>query len=242
MNNGPILIQGAMDVETEYMASQLEHCTEHAFGGYRFWQGTYAGKELVISRTDIGMVHAAAATALGIMHFHPSVVINQGLAGAHREELVVGDIIVGERCATIHDLMMPAKGKGEGSDPTTWTLHFNDVEDDAGGSDRTGDPVWVKRFCEAHYAGGTVRPGCLGSGDVFNREYDRITWIRDQVGEDCEDMESYAMYELCHSFGVPCVGVRLISNNELTGLPYDRDTGIQLQKFVLQVVEGAEGQ
>ncbi|MFQ8758582.1 MAG: hypothetical protein ACLSAF_03025 [Intestinimonas sp.] len=43
--------------------------------------------------------------------------------------------------------------------------------------------------------------------------------MREHAGERCEDMESIASYQLCHRFGTPCIGLRIISNNELTGSP-----------------------
>ena len=95
---GPILIQGAMDVETDRTAARLEDRQEETIAGFRFWQGRYAGLDLVVSRTEVGTVSAAAATALGIQRFTPSLVLNQGTAGAHCSDLHVGDIVVGRAC------------------------------------------------------------------------------------------------------------------------------------------------
>ena len=104
---GPILIQGAMDVETDRMAERLEDRREETMAGFRFWQGRYAGLDLVVSRTEVGTVSAAAATVLGIQRFAPSLDINQGTAGAHRPVLHVGDIVVGRTCVAILSFLMP---------------------------------------------------------------------------------------------------------------------------------------
>ena len=85
MRDGLILVQGAMDVETEWLTAQLEAPEETELGEFPFWRGTCRGRELVVSRTGVGMVRAAAATALGIQRFAPALVVNQGIAGAHRE-------------------------------------------------------------------------------------------------------------------------------------------------------------
>lgn len=231
---GPILLQGAMDVETDRTAERLEDRREETIAGFRFWQGRYAGLDLVVSRTGVGTVSAAAATALGIQRFAPTLVLNQGTAGAHRPDLRVGDIVVGRTCVDLHSTLLPKRGAGEGMDPTAWTLW--DFGADTPPAALEGDPCWAERFEAAPYAGGRVLSGRLGTGDVFNREHDRILWLRARAGEDCEDMESLAAYRVCRRFGVPCLGLRVISNNELTGEPYRREVGEDLQDFLLSVL------
>lgn len=228
--SGPLLIQGAMHVETELLSEALEERSEQSIGGYSFVRGRLGAQEIVVSRTGIGTIHCAAATALGIAQFRSAAVINQGLAGAHREDLHVGDIVIGESCAAIHDLKMPRRGRGEGCDPFAWELHRH--KDDAPPLILCrADPGLTAFFAGMPYEGRKV-VGRLGSGDVFNREYDRILWLRARAGEDCEDMESIAAYQVCGQLGVPCIGVRIISNNELTGEAYERTVGLRLQQFL----------
>lgn len=231
---GPILIQGAMDVETDWLCSRLEGVRTAEIGGFRFWSGSVETLELVISRTEVGMAQAAAATALGIQSFSPSLVLNQGTAGAHREDLHIGDVIVGRTCVDIHSAVMPYKAAGAGVEPAEWKLW--DFDADLPPMIYEGDQSWAARFEAAPCSTGRVLSGRLGSGDVFNRECDRIAWLRRQAGEDCEDMESGAAYRICTRAHVPCLGIRVISNNELTGEAYRRETGIDLQKFVLDTL------
>ena len=231
---GPILIQGAMDVETDRTAERLEDCREEILAGFRFWRGRYAGLDLVVSRTGVGTVSAAAATVLGLQRFSPRLVLNQGTAGAHRPDLHVGDIVVGRACVDIHSALMPRRRAGEGMDPAAWRLW--DFDADTPPAALAGDPLWAERFETAPYAGGRVVAGRLGAGDVFNREHDRILWLRARAGQDCEDMESLAAYRVCRRFDAPCLGLRVISNNELTGEPYRREVGEGLQDFILSVL------
>lgn len=236
---GPILIQGAMDVETDRIAGRLEGRTEETMAGFRFWRGRYRGLKLVVSRTEVGTISAAAATVLGIQRFSPILVLNQGTAGAHRSDLHVGDVVVGRSCVDIHSALMPQRRVGEGVAPSAWRLWDFDV--DAPPVVLEGDPHWADRFESAPYTGGRVIPGRLGTGDVFNREHDRILWLRERAGEDCEDMESLAAYRICRRFGVPCLGLRIISNNELTGEAYRRTVGEDLQDLILTVLARARG-
>ena len=232
---GPILIQGAMDVETDWLVSRLEARAETVTGGFRFWRGRCGALDLVVSRTEIGTIRCAAATALGVTAFRPRAVINQGVAGSHREDLHVGDLVVGRSCIHIHDLKTQMRSRGEGSAPFDWEFHLHD-DGQRIFPVYEADPAWAALFEKAPWQGTRVS-GRLGSGDVFNREIDRILWLRQRAGECCEDMESAAAYEVCARFGVPCVGVRIISNNELTGESYQRTVGERLQRFVLTALE-----
>lgn len=236
--SGLILIQGAMDVETDWLAAVLEHPTELELGGFRFWRGRCCGVELAVSRTGIGTVDCACATTLGVREFAPILVVNQGVAGAHCETLHVGDIVVGEDCIRIHDILTPQRGRGEGSDPFIWALH--DHANDTVPRIYTSHPAWTERFMAVPYTGGAKIAGRLGCGDVFNREADRILWLGEWAGHLCEDMESAAAYQVCAHFHIPCVGLRIISNNELTGEAYRREVGVALQEFIIGVLTKQE--
>ena len=94
MNNKIIMLQGAMDLETELLIASLEQPQEYLLGKWRFMEGIYKDKPLVVAATSIGSANAAAATALGIEHFHPAAVINQGTAGGHDPALKAFDIVL----------------------------------------------------------------------------------------------------------------------------------------------------
>jgi len=100
----PIVIQGALPVESERMASKLENKTVEQIGGWTFWKGTYNGYPMIISKTRMGMSNSAAATALAIERYKPIAIINQGTAGGHDPDLHVYDIVLG-KYATIKSVM-----------------------------------------------------------------------------------------------------------------------------------------
>ena len=83
----------------------------------------------------------------------------------------------------------------------------------------------------AFYPEGGGQPADQGTlGEV------KVLDVRERAGEDCEDMESLAAYRVCRRFAVPCLGLRIISNNELTGEAYRREVGEDLQDFLLSVL------
>ena len=180
----------------------------------------------------IGTINATIATTIGITYFKPDIVINQGIAGAHKSDIHTGDIIIGEKCCNINSYSMPKKAKDDGSNSLEWepNKRAKDVK------------VANKNLTMLFYNSlknnfNKVYKGTLGSGDAFNREIDRIKWISSRFNTLCEDMESIGVYSACSQFDVPCIGIRIISNNEITGEELDEEQAINLQKMMLYVLK-----
>lgn len=227
----PIIIQGAMDIEIEYLIKKLDEMNKISIGNFDFFKGYMDSYPVIISKTEVGVVNCTIATMIAIMKFHPIAIINQGIAGAHVDYIHHKDIVVGQQCININAFSMPIKEAGEGSNPFEWeyngraeTTYFSD-----------------ERLSEAAkniaYDEGKLYFGVLGSGDVFNRELDRINWIHQEKNTLCEEMESIGAYTTSKNFNIPCIGVRVISNNEITKEEYDKSTAIFSQKFVLELIK-----
>ena len=86
----PILVQGAMPVETERIAGRLDHVSVETSGAWKFWRGTLDGYPVVVSKTMKGLANTAAATAIAAGRYRPLAIVNQGTAGGHDSELHVG--------------------------------------------------------------------------------------------------------------------------------------------------------
>ncbi len=231
--NKNILIQGALDVEIQYMIDLLENKKVSEIATYEFYEGTINDIHVVVSKTLVGTINATIATCIGITTFHPYMVINQGIAGSHTEHLHVGDIVIGEHCCNINAYKMPIKKPEEGSNPFEWKLNkrAKDIKD--------ADfhlVNWAEKYFIAHY-NKTILRGNLGSGDVFNREYDRIKWLQQTFNNLCEDMESIGTYSVCNKFNTPCLGIRIISNNELLSEPLDKGQAVELQKLLVNFLK-----
>ena len=229
MENKVILIQGAMDIEIEYLLEQLEERKNEKIADYDFYIGKINDVKVVISKTLIGVVNATMATTIGIMNFRPNIIINQGIAGAHREDIHTGDIIIGEKCCNINAYDMPNKNKGQGSEPFEWkpSNRAKDIQNANKALVNT-----IEKTLKANTSKQIYR-GRLGSGDVFNREIDRIFWINNLFQNDCEDMESIGVYSVCNKFHVPCVGIRIISNNEILLERLEETKATELQRILV---------
>ena len=240
----PIVIQGALPIETESLASKLDNTTTETIGGWKFWKGTYQGYPVIISKTRMGMSNSAAATAIAITHYNPIAIINQGTSGGHDPALNVYDIVVGKYTTNINAFRTPVLPLGGGSDSLKWTEAFDVLPDD----ESDPEPIAMRKFegdadlilaahkAKVNYSKGKVVEGTLGSADVWNNELDRIAFIHKTYGTSAEEMEGASVAQIAIQFNVPFVGIRVLSNNITNNGAYDPGTGEACQDFVLDVV------
>lgn len=87
-----------------------------------------------------------------------------------------------------------------------------------------------------HYTRGRSVLGCIASGDQWNDEPWVIAALQQQTGALCEEMETAAAGEVADRMGVPFAAVRVISNSNRLGEPFDPDTAVALQEWVSKAV------
>ncbi|MGL4738706.1 MAG: 5'-methylthioadenosine/S-adenosylhomocysteine nucleosidase [Cellulosilyticaceae bacterium] len=240
----PLLIQGAMDVETEIMMAALENPEDITLGVWKYTKGTIDGYPVVIGRTRIGMSNAAASTVLAIEHFSPVAIINQGTAGGHDPDLHKYDIVLGKDVVNMGAFKTVFTDKGKGIHPTTWEQLNLEVVDQ-----ETGEWKYVNRFegdeallaaansVKDTYKKGKIVEGTIGSADEWNKEIDRILWLHETLGTSAEEMETASVAQIAESYGVPFLGIRILSNNEVHKELYDRTTGEDSQAYTLEVAK-----
>lgn len=270
--NPSILIQGAMDTETEYLIRQLEDEREVSLGNWKFHTG-FLGvhkEPVIISKTYQGMVNAAAATSLALVYFKPAAVISQGIGGGHSKEFHRGDIVIGEKVVPMGAVRRMYAPEGAGIDERAFeplqieiyncrkerTEKVLDFPCDANllaiaekvGAERVGaekagaERVGAEKVGAEKVGAGTgIGRGVLGSADEWNNQIDRIALLKERYHTAEEDMESAAPAQLCLSYGIPFIGIRILSNSIVHGEEFDESVGIEGQKYVLAYVEALHG-
>ena len=238
-----LLIQGAMDTETAYL---IEHLEEHAcitIGNWKFHTGFLGTKRepVIISKTFQGIVNAAAATSLALAYFKPWAVINQGIGGGHDKKFHRGDIVLGEKIVPMGAVAYAFSKEGTGIDAKGFSpLPVEIFCRETGKTKKVTEYpcdirlLQVAEQVETKYHTGR---GVIGSGDEWNSQIDRIALLRERYHTAVEDMESAATAQLCLSYGVPFLGVRILSNSIVNAEKFDEAVGIDGQKFILSLVE-----
>ena len=238
--SAPILIQGAMDVEVDTMVAALQEKQALTIGAWTFWQGTLAGYPVVISRTEVGLANAAAATTLAIERFKPRLIINQGTSGGHDPALHRGDIVIATRSFNMGAYRSDFTPADQGIDPRKWhnfevTMRLRENGKLVEHTSFAGDPELVGRALGMadRYQHGRVVAGIIGTADEWNRQVARINWLHQTYNTAAEEMETSSAALVAEAYKVPFVGVRVLSNTDIHGEDFDPHTAIHCQQFVI---------
>ena len=251
----PILIQGAMEVEIKTIKDNIRNRKQERIDGYEFYYGELEGYPVIISKTEIGIMNTAVATYIGIKHFEPCMIINQGTAGGFGEDVHRGDLIVAKDCFCLNSYKTDYLKKGEGSNPFNWKLqtfydgvdrfekleaskelislikkvvlqHSNFVLEDTTQNKDSNFSDTIKKQEKVIF-------GTIGSGDCWNQEIDYITYLNKEYGALCEDMETIGAYKVASCFKTPVIGIRVVSDNEILQEEYDKTLASKVQDFVI---------
>ena len=243
----PIIVQGAMPIETDRLIAQLQGAKVEQVGGWTFWRGTIDGYPVVVSKTLKGVSSAAAATAIAVERYHPIAVINQGTAGGHDPALHLYDIVVGTSSISIGAFRSRFRPTGRGSNPLDWRpLDLTASEGSAGNDPNArhiasfegdADLLAAAHSAKLSYSRGRIVDGVIGSSDVWNDELDLIALYHKEYGTSVEEMETASAAHVAKELNVPFVGIRIVSDNITNDSPYDPKTAEACEDFVYQVVK-----
>lgn len=191
-----IAIIAAMSKELALLLPLLENHTTVSINDYTFHLGHIAEREIVACQSGIGKVNAAIATLTIIENFHPSLVINTGVAGGCGRARIL-DVVIPDRIG-YHDVWCgPGTVEGQAADcPPTFDCPLPaDLVDSLG-----------------------VKRGLVASGDVFISRPEEVERIL-KMYPDCVavDMESAAIAHTCHLKNVPFVAIRVVSDTPGSG-------------------------
>jgi adenosylhomocysteine nucleosidase len=206
-----------MDWELAHLQSQLHQAPDAA--------------ELVLVVSGMGMVSAAAATQDTITRYSPRAVLNYGCAGAHRAELMLGDLVIGEHVVAYDNRRETPEGRleyrgmfyrarGEQRRVERLACDAGLISAarrvaDAIGDDHEPWPPDLGWPASVPHRSPRVVSGTVASADRWNRAPASIAALVEQHDSLCEDMEAAAIGLVCASHEAPFLTIKDISNNEL---------------------------
>ena len=236
----PIVVLAAMECEFMELCDALEGTQTKRVGSHEFVTGALDGCPVVIGRTLIGVANAASATTEAIMAFSPRCIIIQGTAGAVSSIHMPGTIVLGKRIVCLGHYTPARRQAGEGISFEGRTYYPTEVLIDGEVAERdvfASDAQLLQIAQGVPYAHGSVVCGTVGASDVWNKEIDLMHHYRELTGVDCEDMESFAVAQICAACNVPMLSVRIVSNNVFhPEMSFNPAWGTVCQQFTLDVV------
>lgn len=238
-----ILVQGAMDIEVDYLIKSLKNPTKKHIGSWTFWKGNIKNHDVIVSRTEVGLVNAAAATAIGIKEFQPTIIINQGTSGGHDSKLHTGDIVLGSEIINMGAIRTERKENGI-KENIKDGIFFDVVQRIR---DKNENLVTYKSFSsseyllniakETNYKQGKITTGIIGSADQWNRELEKIKYLNETFKTSTEEMESVAVAQTSKAFNIPFLAVRILSNTDIHNEDFNPKTALWCQEYTLNIIK-----
>lgn len=232
----PYLILYAFAAEGAQISSRMTTVRTDKHLGRKVLVGDFAGKEIVLAESGMGMTNAAMTAQRMIDKYRPRVVLFTGIAGSVDTSVHIGDIVVPEYWID-HDYgyvgidgFLP--GKIQISDPAFDTLvrlkslavdsklleKAREIDDD------DLDFAKIGKRRPRLLVGGTGV-----SGDKFVDSREKREWLAETFDARITDMESAAVAQVCRVNDIPCLIFR--SASDLAGGSGSETAGNELDQF-----------
>ena len=221
-------ILGAMESEVNMIISQIESPSMKEISGFKYYEGKYLGKDLVVTECSIGKVNSALSTQIMIDNFEPDFIINTGIAGGLDDNLEVLSMVIGEEL-TFHDF-----------DHNIMKEYFPFQEYFY--SDKTAVEL-AKSIATRegiHHISGRIV-----TGDLFVEDSIKKQELIDVFGGACVEMEGASIANTAYINNIPFIVLRCISDLADDGgkMTYDEfkpKASDQSATMVLKLVEELE--
>lgn len=187
----------AMGTEFRMVEALLTEKKTEEIHGLRFVTGRLEKKEVVLAQSGIGKVCAAVGTVEMIRNYHPDTLLNTGVAGGIDERLQIMDMVVGKE-VVYHDVWC-----GDGNLP-------GQIQ---GMPARFACDARLYEAAMAAHSDVGLHGGLICSGDRFVTDGEVLAQIKRDFPEGMAvDMESGAIAQVCHMYGVPFLSCRVMSD------------------------------
>ena len=167
-----------------------------------FYEGTLAGRKVVVVRSGIGKVNAGICAQILVDVFSVDAIINTGIAGSLNKDINIGDIVLSTDVVQ-HDMDATGFGYRKGQIPQMPVFFFNADEK-------------LRRLaaevCKEVNPDIQVFEGRIASGDQFVCAQDVKNGIVAEFSAYATEMEGAAIGQAAYLNEVPFLIIRAISD------------------------------
>ncbi|MBY6188193.1 5'-methylthioadenosine/S-adenosylhomocysteine nucleosidase [Marinobacter hydrocarbonoclasticus] len=213
-------IIGAMEQEVALLRSHIDDLTIDTIAGIEFYHGQLNGADVVVTRSGIGKVTAAIATAVLIERYAPDCIINTGSAGGFAQELTIGDVVISSEVRH-HDVDVTAFGYEIGQlpgQPAAFRPEAKLVDAAKAAIAEVGEVKAIEGLI------------CTGDSFIADPQRTAVMLTNFPAMAACE-MEAAAIAQTCHQFRKPFVVIRAISDNA------NDDGAVDFDSFIVKAGE-----
>jgi adenosylhomocysteine nucleosidase len=231
VDRSPVAVICAIEEEMRHLREALPPGQEEWRANRCAWRTELGGLPIVLSVCGMGMLTAAAVTESVIGRYQPAAVLNFGCTGAHRTDLMPGDVVIGERVVAYDNI----RQQPDGAERYVGMRYLRKGVTERANSLAASEQLLERAARAMSQLAGQHEPwpltlgwpmtvphrsprailGTVGSADRWNRTPESIGALVTLHGTHCEDMEAGAIALTCASHDVPFLSVKDISNNEL---------------------------
>lgn len=198
-------IIGAMNTEVETLISALSDKQETVIAGSRFYSGKLGSTDAVVVMCGIGKVAAAICAQAMIDHYHPTILINTGVAGGIASGLAQGDLVIATD-AVQHDFDLRYFGYAKGYMPS-----YGKNKDRPSGYPM--DSATAQRLLiAAEKLGYHAIRGRIVSGDIFVSDSTLKKALAEEFNASAAEMEGASIAQVAYQNCLPCAILRAISD------------------------------
>ena len=228
-----IAVVCAMKSEAQPLIDRMSDLKDESCHNFEIYRGTLGENKLLICVSGVGMVNMAALVTYISIRYSPDCLFNYGIIGGYGD-IHKGSLIIVKDCININSTMFEAAPEGAGTSLSRAKLVTFSESIDNSPVIYKSDEKLISVALSA--ADNDIICGRLGSGDMWNKEYDKIMLFYNEFNVCGEDMEGYAMYQVADKFGIPALSVKGVSNNEMLGQAYDYSVMETLNEFAFDVL------
>ena len=201
----------AMNQEAALIKGAMTNLKEEKRGHLTFYRGRLQNKEVVLHVCGIGKVSAAIGCVEMINAYHPTAIVNSGVAGGLSKDVHRGDIVI-SRAIRYHDVWCGEgceKGQIQGlpavfTTPERWQKVVEPLVAESRAAADNG--AIAEKSPRLHF-------GLIASGDRFITSADEVNAIHAHFPEALAvDMESGSLAQTCHLYNIPFICCRIISD------------------------------
>ena len=195
-------IIGAMEVEVAILKEKMEDVRIIKKASMDFYEGTLAGKKVVVVRSGIGKVNAGICAQILADVFSVDAIINTGIAGSLNKDINIGDIVLSTDVVQ-HDMDATGFGYRKGQIPQMPVFFFN-ADDNL--------RRLAAEVCKEVNPDIQVFEGRIASGDQFVCDQDVKNRIVSEFSAYATEMEGAAIGQAAYLNEIPFLVVRAISD------------------------------
>ncbi len=224
--------------ESRYFFEQLNFKEEQKANRV-FYTAKYREHEIILLHTHCGPVNAAACTEAIIQNYQPDIIIKTGSGGAHRPELLPGDVLIGTNFRIMYNPAEFADTLDHAKMPKL--IRFYKYQEDVKFDELTTSaeltalldkltatklgPIYTQDnwHTDTKYRNPIIKVGTVGSNEAWTTDAGLISRKRALFGQDVEDKESAYIAQVCKLHKVPFLAFIGVSDNELIFKQTNRD-------------------